>query len=496
MSRSTRKKVSIKDVAAKATVQEAEARDKAKVTTADSFVNLSQRMGIGADNALTSGTYGYNPITRNRILLEWMHRGSWLAGVAVDVVADDMTLAGVSFLGEVDAADTEKLREAEVTLGIWHAMNDVIKWSRLYGGAIAVMMIDGQAMNTPLRLETVSKGQFRGLLVLDRWMVDPTLGDLVTEMGPSIGLPKFYKVNNGAPALQGKTIHFSRVIRLEGIRLPYWQRVTEQLWGLSVLERLFDRMIAFDSASTGAAQLVYKSYLRTLKVKDLREIAATAGPAVDGLVKYVEMMRRFQGIEGISLIDAEDDLQADAHGAFSGLSDALTQFGQQLSGALQVPLVRLFGQSPSGFNAGDSDLQNYYDGIYQKQEKDLREGVTKVYRCMAASEEVELPEGFRIQFNSLWEMDMKEKADIASSVVTSVLEAHSAGLISDQVALKELKQTSNETGVFTNITEDMIDEASDEPIPPASAVLEDGSQAGDDPDKGDEDVDKPEAPDA
>lgn len=493
MSRAPKKKVSIRDTAVKVTANEAEARAKAKVATADSFVNLSQRMGVGADNPLTSSTYGYNPITRNRILLEWMHRGSWLAGVAVDVVADDMTLAGVSFLGEIDAADTEKLRESEVSLGIWHAMNDVIKWSRLYGGAVAVLMIDGQSLSTPLRLETVGEGQFRGLLVLDRWMVDPSLGDLVQEMGPSIGLPKYYTVNNGAPAFQGKRIHFSRVIRLEGIRTPYWQRVTENLWGLSVLERLYDRMIAFDSASTGAAQLVYKSYLRTLKVKDLREIAATAGPAVDGLVKYVEMMRRFQGIEGISLIDAEDDMQADAHGAFSGLSDALTQFGQQLAGALQIPLVRLFGQSPSGFSSGDSDLQNYYDGIYQKQEKDLREGVTKVYRCIAASEGVTLPEGFRIQFNSLWEMDMKEKAEIASSIVTSVLEAHSAGLISDQVALKELKQTSSETGVFTNITEELIEQASDEAIPPASTVLEEG----DDPDdQGGEGDPKPEAEDA
>jgi hypothetical protein len=31
-------------------------------------------------------------------------------------------------------------------------------------------------------------------------------------------------------------------------------------------------MIAFDSASTGAAQLVHKAYLRTLKVKDMRSV--------------------------------------------------------------------------------------------------------------------------------------------------------------------------------------------------------------------------------
>ena len=45
------------------------------------------------------------------------------------------------------------------------------------------------------------------------------------------------------------------------------------------MERLYDRMIAFDSATTGAAQLVHKSYLRTFKVQKLRKIATTTGYA-------------------------------------------------------------------------------------------------------------------------------------------------------------------------------------------------------------------------
>jgi phage-related protein (TIGR01555 family) len=242
----------------------------------DSFVNFAQKMGVGADNPMTSSTYGFNPITRIRVTLEWMHRGSWLAGVAVDVVADDMTRAGVDLIGDLDPDDMETLQEAAVTLGIENSINDTVKWGRLYGGALAVMMIDGQDMATPLRLDTIGKGQFKGLLVLDRWMVEPSLNQLVTDPGPFIGLPKFYTITADAPALPRAKIHYTRCIRMEGIRLPYWQRLQENLWGISVLERLYDRMIAFDSATTGAAQLVFKSYLRTYKIKDLRQIAAPA----------------------------------------------------------------------------------------------------------------------------------------------------------------------------------------------------------------------------
>lgn len=453
-------------------------RATAKRSTVDSFVNFAQNLGIGTDNPMSSSSYGFNPVTRNRTMLEWIHRGSWLGGMAVDVVADDMTRAGVDITGDVDPKHLAHMQETAVDLGIWNCINDTIKWSRLYGGALCVLLVDGQDQSTPLRLSTIRKGQFRGLLSLDRWMVEPSLSDLVTDMGPHMGMPKFYTVTANAPGLSREKIHYTRVIRLEGVRLPYWQRLMENLWGLSVLERLYDRMIAFDSATTGAAQLVYKSYIRTYKIKDLREVVSAGGDSMDGLVKYVDMMRRFQGIEGITLMDSEDEFEGSTHGAFSGLSEAISQFGQQLSGALGIPLVRLFGQSPAGFSTGDTDLRNYYDTIKQQQEKELRVGVTKVYRCLAASEGIALPEGSRLEFKSLWQLSDKDKADIASTVSTAVNTAESSGIIDRATALKELKQNSHITGIFSNITAEMITEAENEPPPLPELEGNEGAQQG------------------
>jgi phage-related protein (TIGR01555 family) len=449
----------------------ADALARKKKSTVDSFVNFAQNLGIGTDNPMSSSSYGFNPVTRNRTMLEWVHRGSWIGGVAVDVVADDMTRAGIEIKGEMKPEDIERLEERATSLHLWAKINDTIKWSRLYGGAIAVMLIDGQDMATPLRLNTIRKDQFKGLLPLDRWMVDPSLSDLVTEFGPELGLPKFYTVTADAPGLARMKIHHSRCIRLEGIHLPYWQRLMENLWGLSVIERLYDRMIAFDSASTGAAQLVYKSYIKTYKIEGLREVVSAGGDALNGLTAYVNQMRRFQGIEGITLIDSGDDVTSETHSAFGGLSDALAQFGQQLSGALQIPLVRLFGQSPAGFSTGETDLRNYYDTIKQAQEKDLRVPLTKVYRAMAASEGINFPEGTKIEFRSLWQLTDEVKANIASTVGTVIADAEEKGLIDRATALKELKQSSHITGIFTNITPDQIKEAEGEG-PPLSENIE------------------------
>lgn len=436
--------------------------------TFDGFLNLAYKLGVGADNVLSSSTYGFNPITRNRQLLEWIHRGSWIGGLVVDVIADDMTRAGVDVATEIDPQAETMITAKLRRMGVWEQINEVIKWSRLYGGAICVALIDGQDPRTPLNLDTIGPGQFKGLLTLDRWMVEPSIEDLVTEMGPNLGLPRYYRIQPNAPALRGQPVHYSRVLfRLEGVRVPYQQRLTENLWGISILERLYDRMLGFDSATTGASQLVHKAHLRTLKVKGLRDLVAAGGRPMQGFYAYVDNMRRFQGVEGMSVVDGDDEFDTQQTSAFSGLSDALLQFGQQLSGATQIPLVRLFGQSPAGLNStGESDLRTYYDHINQRQERDLHQGIVATHRLLAKSMQIELPKDFDLTFTPLWQLDATEKSEVASKVQTFIGGAVDGGLIGRKTALKELSQIARQTGFFGNITAEMIEAADDEVQPP------------------------------
>ncbi|RYZ31285.1 MAG: DUF1073 domain-containing protein, partial [Sphingobacteriales bacterium] len=317
-------------------------------------------------------------------------------------------------------------------------------------------------------LDSITKDQFKGLLVLDRWQVTPDLQDLVIDYGPELGMPKFYNVMIGAKGLAGQRIHYSRIIRIDGVDLPFWQSQAENLWGQSVIERLFDRLTAFDSTTTGAAQLVYKAHLRTYKVPKLRDIISKGGPALNGLIKQMEQIRLWQSNEGMTVMDGEDTYEAHQYN-FSGLSDILLQFGQQLSGALGIPLVRLFGQSPAGLNStGESDLTMYYDNIKQQQERRLRSPLTKLYGVLSRSVLGKpLPDNFSLDFTSLWQMSDKEKADNASTITTTVIEAMDAGLVSRETALKELRQSSESTGVWSNITDEEIEQAADDPPPPS-----------------------------
>lgn len=440
--------------------------------TQDAFVNMGARVGFGAGSQQDGSHYRIDFISRNPYNLEAAYRSNWVCGKVVDAFAEDMTREGIELMSdELKPDENEKLLKAFELHNIWGEMTDGIKWGRLYGGCVVVLLVEGQALNTPLRIETVGKGQFKGILALDRYQVNPSLQNPVTEIGPDLGKPKWYDVAPGSKALSGERIHYSRIIRIDGQTLPWRQALAENGWGQSVLERLWDRVIAFDSTTEGAAQLVYKAHLRTLKMKGFREAVALGGAAFKGIQAQLEMIRQWQSNEGLTVLDLNDEFETHTY-TFAGLSDLMLQFGQQLSGATGIPLVRLFGQAPAGLNStGESDFRQYYDEIAQQQDQRLRPGVGKILALLHRSLfGTDLPEGFAFEFVPPWQLTEEEKANVLEKKTNAVVTAYDAALISEQTALRELRQASRTTGVFTNITDEDINKADSEPPEPVETA--------------------------
>lgn len=436
--------------------------------TSDSFTNAVASLGWGTNNQSTASQYTLSYQSRNRIQMEAAYRSSWIVRAAVDAIPEDMTRCGIEMTG-IDPDEITLLENDMVRLAIWDRLCENGKWARLYGGSVAVMLIDGQDLSTPLRPETVGKGQFKGLLVLDRWMLSPPVNDVVTEFGPDMGKPKYYDVIADYAAIPRARIHYSRVIRLDGDDLPFYQRVAENGWGLSVLEPLWDRLIAFDSATVGAGQLIYKAHLRVLKIKGLREIVAMGGPALAGLKAQIEFTRLAQTNEGMTALDAEDEFDTHQYG-FSGLSDMLIQFAQQLSGATGIPLSRLFGQSPSGLSdTGEGPRRQYHEKVHQKQEKEYRTPLQRLLEVMSMSTLGRpLDDGFQFTFRTLDDAPEPEKADIATKKVDAVTKAVDANIIKPSTAMKELKASAPVTGMFGSIPDSDIEEAEEQEknVPP------------------------------
>lgn len=432
---------------------------KKPVKTADGYNNFQAKIGPETQNIQTGGTYVPGYITRNRTMLEFAYRSSFLVGAGVDAIADDMTRKGINISSRLKPTQKGKVENFWDNAAIWDGLNDTLKWSRLYGGAILVVLIDGQDISTELNLETVDKGQFKGVMCLDRWQLEPTYNDLVTEYGPNFGKPKYYQVIAGNNEAQGWKIHHSRAIRMEGDKLPYQQALTENGWGMSVVERIFERIQGFDTASAGTTQLIHKAHLRTYSIKGLRQILATGGDLEKGLMRHLDMIREFQTIEGMTLMDSDDEFATHSY-SFSGIADVILRFAEQVSGATGIPLVRLFGQSPSGFSTGDGDLENYYSRINSLQERHLRRHIRWLmdisWRSLFGES---LPEDLTFEFNKLWDMSDADRATMANNIATALGTLVDRQIIPIHVAMNDLRNISDVIGIGGSITDEDIEDA-------------------------------------
>ena len=81
------------------------------------------------------------------------------------------------------------------------------------------------------------------------------------------------------------------------------------------------------------------------------------------------------------------------------------------------------------------------------------------------------PKGFSFAFRPLWQTKDTDRAAMATQITGAVVQAVEQGLIGRKTALEEMRQSSRVTGLWSNITDEMIAEAEDDP-PPASEVLD------------------------
>ena len=80
--------------------------------------------------------------------------------------------------------------------------------------------------------------------------------------------------------------------------------------------------------------------------------------------------------------------------------------------------------------------------------------------CMSCLGSV--PEDLDWEFNPFMSVSNKDLADLAQQMASPIFDAFSNGLINKSTALKELKQQADKTGMWSNITDELITQAEEE----------------------------------
>lgn len=436
-----------------------------QVKTNDAFQNPMTRSGVGMPNLLEATQYPLTRFTRNWQRINALYRSHWVVRRVIDVMPEDMLKNGYKILSQLEPDKLKQLTKVERQTRINAKVLEGLKWGRLYGGAGGLILIEGHEdiLDQPLEYDQVMPGSFKGMLVMDRWSGISPDADLITNISdPDFGMPAYYTITTDGME-RGIRVHHSRICRFMGRDLPYLEKLAETYWGASELEHVYDELKKRDNVSWNMAMLTFMANIRTLKMEGMGQILSTGNEKVlQSLYATIQAQNALMNNNGVQILGEKDDYQTHQY-SFSGLGEVYDRFMMDLAGAAETPVTKLFGRSPAGMNAtGESDMQNYYDTIEEKQEAALRPVYDKILPVMMMSEFGAIPDDFDYTFNPIRRPKDDEMADLASKNTDSVTKAFQAGMISQQIALKELRQQSETTGMWSNITDVDIEKADDE----------------------------------
>ena len=169
------------------------------------------------------------------------------------------------------------------------------------------------------------------------------------------------------------------------------------------------------------------------------------------LLAAIEQENRIRTSFGLQILSRDDQLENHPY-SFSGLSDIYEAFMMDMAGAAEIPATKLFGRSQQGFNTnGESDLKNYAEMISGLQERMLRPALEKLLPVMAVSCWGFRPDDLDIVFEPIISPTPKERAELIGRLSGSVIEAWTAGLITREEAVEELKARGAELGVWSKL---------------------------------------------
>ena len=433
----------------------------------DAFQNLTARLGTNTPNLLEGTSYPNTRLTRNYQLLNSLYRSHWIIRKIIDVPQEDMMKNWIDLTTEAEPKYIDKFQKAVRKTRTRAKILQGLKWGRLFGGAAGVMLIAGHEnmLDQPLDYDSIMPGSFKGLTVVDRWVgVYPSL-ELVSDIdSPDFGLPLKYLIT----ASDGKTydVHSSRVVRFTGRDLPEWESQAENRWGISEIELVFDELKKRDNTSWNIAALIFLANIRVLKMADLgQQLALTNQKAQAKLYDTLSAQNRLMSNMGLMVLDKEDDFDT-KQTTFSGLDGVYQTFMLDIAGCAEMPATKIFGRSPSGLNAtGESDEQIYEDTLTGRKESHLRPVLDKILPVIAMSTWGMVPDDFDYSFRPSRTLSNKDRADLADKKSKSIVDVFNSGLIKKHTAMKELQQLEDETGMFSNITDEDIEEAKNEPDP-------------------------------
>lgn len=436
----------------------------------DGWANVVTSVGTGNDKRIANQIlWEY----RSQEFYEQLYSADELAGRIVDLIPEEALQKWIQWVG-IEQGKADALNERCEQLDVRGAVLRTWKWARAYGGGCVHIVTDTKDPASPLR-----RGEkVLALRDLSRYDLRIMTTDIEYDFGsPNFGYPNIYYLNvQMGGTYKGYPIHWTRMVRFDGVTVPRRTFIRNNYWHDSVLNRLHNAIRNYQSSNDAAASVLQDFNVGVYKMKGL---SALIGAGKEDIVKRrLEILNYSKSVIRAMVLDSESEEFEDLSRSVEGLPEMLTQQANRLVAATDIPHTKLLGESPDGSNAtGNSTNQQWYNFIGAEQSNYLRPKLTRLLAIVLGEGGEKAPP---YKFPPVRKLDELEEAKRRSDMATADAAYIQNGVL-DPSEVAESRFGGDEYSIETELDQEARAQGLMDPPEPG----EEGDQ-GDDPDGGDE----------
>lgn len=439
---------------------------------ADGYVNVLNRYGTSKDT-LENYQFKAEPTVPDETLSEF-YEGNGLFATIIDTPAEEAIRHGFSLIDVKDDNVKSFYEEALEELDWEETAMKAIRWARLFGGSIAVMLInDGRGIDEPLDWKNIQS--IDDIRVYDRSVIQPDYHGMFSysptdpfrTRGSRLGMPEYYDVFSKYGKFR---VHESRCLVFQNGSLPEnCTNTIYEMWGMPEYIRLKRAIRDTEIAHGNAPKLLEKSVQAVYKMQGLSSLLSTA-EGEDLVLKRLQVIDMARGLLNSIAIDSEGEDYNFQTFQFSGIADVVSASCNYLSALSHIPQTILFGQHIGGMSStDDTSMENWYNFVGRIQKRmlkpNLRYLLSVIFQAGVATGEVEEVPKIRVEFAPLWSETEMEKATLEQTRAnTQQIKANTAQIYVSMQAIdpSEVRKKLAETEEFD--VENMLDDLEDEDL--------------------------------
>ena len=382
-------------------------------TKLDGWMNVLTGLGIRGRDKNVNAHFRMERVFE-QAELDQLYRSDGVTRRIIDIVPAEMIRQGWEIEGDSDQEINSKMEEIKTNQNL----TTLLRWARLYGGALCVMGIaDGLPLDEPVDERNIR--DVKWLHVFDRYQSFSRDGTFEKDLNnPNYGFPNVYTVNDSRTGAIFY-VHHSRILRTDWSLLPPRQQNFNNGWGDPLLQSTYDELRNYSTAFANAGLIMQDFVNYTLSIPNLAELISSQC-ADNQVMKRLDILNLTKGATNTMILDAEEKYEK-ASTNISGIPELLDRFMLALSAVSGVPVSLLFGRSAAGMNAtGDNDVRKFYDMVKQEQESKLKPMLEKLTRYIMLSKDGSFagvePDNWSIQFIPLWQNTEEQEAIVRKIV--------------------------------------------------------------------------------